>query len=73
LLGTQGDNVQDAHDRRLIAVQQKITDAQVRELDARYRAGGVSMTTLAREYGVSVPTVSEIINRKKRRRAFAVD
>lgn len=39
---------------------------------ARYSAGGVSMTQLAREYGVSVPTVSEILSGKKRQRAFAV-
>lgn len=72
LIGTHADNMGDARDRGRLSPVQKITDAQVRELDARYRAGGVSMTALAREYGISVPLTSEIINRKKRARAFTV-
>jgi hypothetical protein len=46
----------------------KITDAQVREIRTR-RACGEGVTSMAREYGVSPATVSEIANGKKRKTA----
>jgi hypothetical protein len=43
----------------------KLTDAEVTELRARV-ANGESQTALAREYGMSQPGVSLIVNRKTR-------
>jgi hypothetical protein len=44
--------------------RQKLTGAQVREIRARYAAGGITQTALATEYGVSQTQVSDIITRK---------
>jgi hypothetical protein len=41
----------------------KFTDEREQEIAARYRAGGVSKSALAREYGVSQPTITAIVNR----------
>ncbi|MEU5853896.1 HNH endonuclease [Nocardiopsis dassonvillei] len=40
---------------------QKLTDDQVRELVARYKAGGVSQRAIAKEYGISGPYVCELV------------
>ena len=40
---------------------QKLTDDQVRELVARYKAGGISQRALAKEYGISGPYVCELV------------
>jgi predicted DNA binding protein len=42
--------------------KRKLTDAQVLAIVAAYQAGGITMTALAAEYGVSAPTVSSIVN-----------
>lgn len=40
----------------------KLTDQDVLAIYRRYRAGGVQQRDLAREFGVSVPTVSMIVH-----------
>lgn len=40
----------------------KLTESQAREILSRYRAGGVAMRALGREYGVGAPTVCHIVN-----------
>jgi hypothetical protein len=77
-LGTPADNTHDAQrkGRMRIAVpkvrghnkgsrhgRHKLTEAEVAEMRARYAAGGISMTELARMYGVDLSRVSRIINR----------
>jgi len=42
----------------------KLTEAQVREIRARYAAGGVSQSQLAREYGMARTTISSIVRRE---------
>jgi hypothetical protein len=44
--------------------QAKLTEASVRDIRARYDAGGVSQTALALEYGIGQMTVSWIVRRK---------
>jgi hypothetical protein len=43
----------------------KLTADAVREIRARFAAGGVTQTALAREYGVDFRSVSQIIRRKR--------
>lgn len=43
----------------------KLTEADVRAIRAEYVRGKVSMQAIAAKYGVSQPTVSEVINRKR--------
>lgn len=52
-----------ADDRRGYA-NRKFTDEQEQEIAARYAAGGVSKNALAREHGVSQPTITAIVNRR---------
>jgi len=42
----------------------KLTEAAVRELRARYAAGGVVHRELAAEYGVAEPTIAKVIARR---------
>jgi hypothetical protein len=42
----------------------KVTEAQVREMRARYDAGGVTQTQLAKEYGIRQDVVSDIVKRR---------
>jgi len=42
----------------------KLTAAEVSELRARYAAGGVTQTELAREFHIVQPIVSDIVRRK---------
>jgi DNA-directed RNA polymerase specialized sigma subunit len=41
----------------------RLSEEDVRAIRLRYAAGGVSQTTIAREYGVDQSHVSEIIRR----------
>lgn len=43
----------------------KLTEEQVREMRARFAAGGISKQELSRQYGLAPTTASGIINRKK--------
>lgn len=43
----------------------KLTDDQVREIRARYAAGGISQAKLAAEYGVTQHPIWAIVNRKQ--------
>lgn len=45
--------------------QAELTNEQVIEIRERYVHGSVPQATLAEEYGVSVPAISEIVNGKK--------
>jgi hypothetical protein len=49
--------IPEQHDRR-----RKLTDAQKAEIDRRYKAGGVSSSQLAAEYGVSKKLILLIVN-----------
>lgn len=49
-------------DRRGFA-NRKFTDEQEQEIAARFAAGGVSKSALAREFGVSQPTITQILKR----------
>ena len=42
----------------------KLTEKQVKEIRAKYAKGHISITSLAKEYDVSLPNISIIINRK---------
>jgi hypothetical protein len=42
----------------------KLTEDDVRAIRARYAAGGISMSALGREYGISAPSVCLIVKRK---------
>lgn len=43
--------------------QSKLTDALVREIRNRYAAGGISQRRLAREYGITSPTLHALVHR----------
>ena len=43
----------------------KFTDEQVREIRARYAAGGIFFTELAAEYGVTRTAISYVVKRKR--------
>lgn len=42
--------------------KRKLTDDQVFAIVAAYQAGGVTMTNLGKQFEVSAPTVSSIVN-----------
>jgi len=42
--------------------KRKLTDDQVLAIVAAYRAGGVTMTSLAKQFEVATPTISSIVN-----------
>src|SRR5262245_4297606 len=74
-LGTGFDNMRDARDKRRLhnppgerSPHARLTDAQVREVIARYAAGGVSYRALAAEYGVSHGYVGHLVHGLSRRR-----
>jgi hypothetical protein len=58
--GPHAENTDDT--RRLDRFDRKLTAEQVREIRARYAAGGVSQKDLAAEYGTTRMNVSSIIN-----------
>lgn len=67
--GTKEENRDDIRGHRGYAAgerhgQVKLTETQVREIRTRYAAGGVLLRELAQEFGVNVPNVSAIINRR---------
>lgn len=72
-LGTQKDNVADMMQkgRKPLGEEHansKLSAAQVFEIRKRYRRfgiGGDTTVTLAKEFGVSAKTISNIVNRKK--------
>ncbi|MGE5617839.1 MAG: HNH endonuclease [Sphingomonadaceae bacterium] len=41
----------------------KLTEAEVLEIRARYAAGNVSQSALARRYGVTPPSINDIVHR----------
>lgn len=55
-LGTLKDNTRDMLQKG--RHKEKLSPAQIAELNRRYRAGNISQTTLAAEYGVGQNTVS---------------
>lgn len=68
-LDTQAGNVADAARKGRLRKgegchQAKLTEAAVREIRARYAAGGISQEKLAAEYGVGQNPISKIIHRK---------
>lgn len=68
-VGTPADNVADMVAKRRQASGEraphaKLTAEQAAEIRARYRAGGVTQTRLAAEYGVAQNQVSAIVRGK---------
>jgi hypothetical protein len=62
-VGTQADNVADMYSKNRFSTDaRKLTDEEAAEISERYAAGGCTQTELAREYGVSQPLVSAIVN-----------
>lgn len=63
--GTQADNVADcaAKKRRNQIRYRKLSADAHAEIRKRYARGGVSQSVLAKEYGVSQPTISHIVRR----------
>lgn len=67
-LGTHDDNMQDASEKGRWACGEKqwmskLTAAQVVEI-RRLRSNGIKLKVIAEEFGVSTPTICQIINRK---------
>jgi hypothetical protein len=67
--GTRADNRADIdrHGRQFRGETHpgvKLTEEQVRAIRSRYAAGGVLQRELADEYGVNVPNISAIVNRR---------
>ncbi|OHS09327.1 hypothetical protein HMPREF3289_01280 [Pseudomonas sp. HMSC75E02] len=69
-LGTNEENVKDMDlkGRRITKAkrgsahaQAVLTEQKVREIHARYRAGGISQAALAAEYGVCLATINHIM------------
>lgn len=69
-LGTNEDNVKDMDrkGRRITSTkrgsahsQAILTEKQVREIHAKYQAGGISQAALGREFGVSLATINHIM------------
>lgn len=70
-LGTKGDNARDAvaKGRTLRGERNpsaKLTDEQVREIRARFKPRSQGIGAYAKEIGVSLPHLSQIINNKRR-------
>lgn len=70
-LGTQGENLEDMHrkdrhgeQRGSSSVLSKLTDEDVTEIRRRFAFSKVRMTTLGNEYGVSEPTISNLLHFK---------
>jgi hypothetical protein len=68
-VGTHTENMQDASRKGRLNVarpsRQKLTDAQILEMLARYQAGEAS-TALAVEYGCTKAFISQLVNGKRR-------
>jgi hypothetical protein len=68
-LGTQLDNMLDCSAKGRTTRGErsgtaKLTEEHVAEIRRRFEAGGTTYSRLAREYGVSIGTISGIINRR---------
>jgi hypothetical protein len=68
--GTQKQNIQDAVRKGRMALGErngssKLKVEQVREIRSRYVVGDITQTTLAEEYGVSQPVISQIVRGEK--------
>lgn len=63
-LGTGKDNMQDCVAKGRYWNSRKLTIEQVKEIRARYSAGGVSYRVLAADYGVTSWTVGDILRGK---------
>jgi hypothetical protein len=68
-LGTQRENLIDASRKGRLKVGEanklsRLTVEQVREIRAKYEAGGVSYRQLASEYGVHPPTLWKVVTRR---------
>lgn len=70
-LGNQSDNMRDREEKGRANRNprkgedyfgSKLSELKVKEIKERYKAGGVTMAELGREYGVSRPAVSLIIS-----------
>jgi hypothetical protein len=65
-LGSQADNLADMRQKGREArgeriPSSKLTEAQVIDIRLRYRSGGVLQRELAAEYGVSQPTITDLL------------
>jgi len=68
-LGTHAENMADRNEKGRNELGEErynaaLTEEQVREIRARYAAGGVLQKELAAEYGVNFRTINYIIHRK---------
>jgi hypothetical protein len=68
-VGTQADNIRDRDAKGHVSRGEgrpaaKVTEAQVREMRARFAAGGVTQTALALDFGLSLATANKILRRK---------
>ena len=71
-LGTHADNMRDRNERERthkhpgeLSAMSKLRDAQVREIRAVYRRGGIKQSDLGARYGIDQSTVSNIITGKR--------
>lgn len=62
-LGTDADNFQDMHAKGRYVGRLKLTTSQVEEIRRRYSAGE-RQVDLARQFGVTQPAISIIVNQK---------
>jgi hypothetical protein len=69
--GTQADNAQDRethnrgnHGLGMLSRNHKLTEEQVMAIRAEYKPHLIKQQYLAIKYGVSAPTISNIVNRK---------
>lgn len=66
---TQANNVADKHRHGTRQIGERsgcavLTEQKVRDIRRRYAKGGITLTALGREYGVSVPTVQAVTSRR---------
>lgn len=74
-LGTNRDNMHDSAVKNRIAFGEghgmhKLTEAMVCEIRARYAAGDISTTQLAKDYPVRQETIAHVIRRKTWKRVI---
>lgn len=70
LVGSQGDNLQDAYDRNRRSAKgqdnafSKFTELEIREIRDKYASGLYTQVQLANEYGTPQANISSIVLRK---------